>query len=106
MLPLGTAGAFGSAADLPALPLEMVIGLAQGLKEEQRVLKQMRADACTVDEELETKYFRMLEMMAKLTSLREGVKSKLKEVRPVALANLTRNKEPRSSEHSTWASKA
>lgn len=99
MLPLGTRTGFGAEPLLPSLPLEMVIGLAQGLKEEKRVLKQMRADANTVDEELETKYYKMLETMTQLSSLREGVKTKLKEVRPVSSFDLIRNKEQQSSEH-------
>lgn len=58
------------------LPIEFLISLNQGLQEEQRLVKQIKAEAQRIDEELDYKYHRLLDSMIKMNILTKSVKTR------------------------------
>lgn len=58
------------------LPIDFLICLNQGLQEEQRLIKQIKAEAQRIDEELDYKYHKLLDSMIKMNILTKSVKTK------------------------------
>jgi hypothetical protein len=58
------------------LPIDYLICLNQGLQEEQRLIKQIKAEAQRIDEELDYKYHKLLDCMIKMNILTKSVKTK------------------------------
>lgn len=58
------------------LPIDFLICLNQGLQEEQRLIRQIKAEAQRIDEELDYKYHKLLDSMIKMNILTKSVKTK------------------------------
>ena len=59
-----------------SLDIEFLMSLNQGLQEEQRLVKQMKAEAQRIDEDFDYKYHKLLDSMIKMSILTKSVKER------------------------------